>query len=347
MASDASLPVVDGNLTEAGYHQLVAEISELFEGTRRVMAENYWKIGQKIVQVEQLGGPRAGYGIALMQRLSNDLTGKYGTGFSVKNLERMRKFYLSYSKSSAPTELGWTHYVELFSVQDAKTRERLEKLAVKEKLSARDLRKLIQQENSGQAAPQKDVPTSAQTSPEASGTPAAVLSPQLKVPHLALGTYRLVEGSEVKPPSGQVLVDLGFFVSLAISKDELKGIALTEDPAYTYPGFVDRVVDGDTLVVEVELGFGAVVRERLRLRGIDAAELGTAEGDHAKYALEDTLPAGTRIVVRTYRNDKYGRFVADVFFLPGVVVDPAQIANNGIFLNQNLLDKGLAVRMRE
>jgi endonuclease YncB( thermonuclease family) len=161
---------------------------------------------------------------------------------------------------------------------------------------------------------------------------------------LTLDTYRLVEGSEVKPPDGYVLVDLGFYVYFPVANEALKTITITEKPAYAYPAYIERVVDGDTLIAEIEIGFGVVVRERLRLRGIDAPEIGSAEGDRSKRFLEDLLRPGTRIVVRSYSTDIYGRFVADIFFRVGIA-DPKVIVRDGIFVNQDLLDRGLAVRM--
>ena len=58
-----------------------------------------------------------------------------------------------------------------------------------------------------------------------------------------------------------------------------------------------------------------------------------------------------RIVIRSQRSDTYGRFVADLFYAPAPAAsrkpEPSyeDIAARGVFLNQELLDKGLAVRM--
>lgn len=57
----------------------------------------YWEIGREIVEFEQKGKMRAEYGERLLIRLSEDLTQKFGRGFSVDNLQLMRKFYLTYS----------------------------------------------------------------------------------------------------------------------------------------------------------------------------------------------------------------------------------------------------------
>src|SRR3990167_7609795 len=50
----------------------------------------------------------------------------------------------------------------------------------------------------------------------------------------------------------------------------------------TYKAFIERVVDGDTLIVKIDLGFETRIREYLRLRGIDAPETDTAEGKRSE-----------------------------------------------------------------
>lgn len=59
-----------------------------------LMTASYWEVGRRIVEAEQKGMRRAGYGEQLIGRLSGDLTIKFGRGFSVRNLEQMRQFYL-------------------------------------------------------------------------------------------------------------------------------------------------------------------------------------------------------------------------------------------------------------
>jgi len=64
------------------------------------MVITYFEIGKIIVEQWQEGEERANYGTKLLQQVSADLQSKLGKGFSVQNLERMRTFYLVYSKSS-------------------------------------------------------------------------------------------------------------------------------------------------------------------------------------------------------------------------------------------------------
>src|SRR5882724_13227980 len=56
----------------------------------------YWHIGREIVEALQQGDERAAYGKALIERLAQQLTGRYGQGFSATNLGYFRQFYLAY-----------------------------------------------------------------------------------------------------------------------------------------------------------------------------------------------------------------------------------------------------------
>lgn len=56
----------------------------------------YFEIGRMIIENEQKGKERAEYGKAVLKELSKRLTSEFGKGYSVYNLERMRKFYLTY-----------------------------------------------------------------------------------------------------------------------------------------------------------------------------------------------------------------------------------------------------------
>jgi predicted nuclease of restriction endonuclease-like (RecB) superfamily len=86
------------------YGAIHGDIVTLLDAARRaaarsvnaLMTATYWEIGRRIVDSEQGGAGRAGYGQALLKRLSADLGGRYGRGFGTDNLEQMRLFYLAY-----------------------------------------------------------------------------------------------------------------------------------------------------------------------------------------------------------------------------------------------------------
>lgn len=83
---------------------LVNRIAELIDEARRhivsavntAMVYTYYEIGRMIVEDEQQGEKRADYGKQVLKGVAKQLTAKYGRGFSVDNLENMRRFYLSY-----------------------------------------------------------------------------------------------------------------------------------------------------------------------------------------------------------------------------------------------------------
>lgn len=93
-------------------------------------------------------------------------------------------------------------------------------------------------------------------------------------------------------------------------------------PPYMYRAVVQRVIDGDTIVVNVDLGFRMWAHDQhLRLLGVHTPELhGTdaAAGAKAKNMLVGWV-AGAEIMIRTERDkgDKYGRMLADVFLMDG------------------------------
>lgn len=88
----------------ADYSGIHADIVALLDTARRaaarsvnaLMTATYWEIGRRIVEFEQGGKERAVYRQSVLQRLSADLSTRFGRGFSVDNLEQMRLFYLTY-----------------------------------------------------------------------------------------------------------------------------------------------------------------------------------------------------------------------------------------------------------
>jgi predicted nuclease of restriction endonuclease-like (RecB) superfamily len=90
---------------ELGYGAVLADVVHLIHEARHavarsvntVMTATYWEIGRRIVEHDQSGEARAGYGEGLLARLSEDLTKRFGRGFSVDRLETARLFYVSYS----------------------------------------------------------------------------------------------------------------------------------------------------------------------------------------------------------------------------------------------------------
>ena len=110
------------------------------------MTKTYFLIGKRIVEEEQDGNKRAEYGKKLMKTLSEKLTKEFGRGFSQRNLEQMRTFYLRYSISqtvSAEFKLSWSHYLILMRMEDIDTRKFYEIEAIENNWSLRELKRQV------------------------------------------------------------------------------------------------------------------------------------------------------------------------------------------------------------
>src|SRR5206468_11258485 len=96
------------------YGGLIGGIAELLEAARRsaartvnaLMTATYWEVGRRIVEIEQQGEERAGYGEKILAKLSHDLTARFGRGFGVDNLELFRAFHLSYPIDNLSQRVG-------------------------------------------------------------------------------------------------------------------------------------------------------------------------------------------------------------------------------------------------
>lgn len=91
--------------TPPDYANLFEQVAGVVDEARRtsarainsLMTATYWLIGERIVVAEQGGKERAGYGEQIVERLSADLTERFGRGFGRSNLFQIRAFYLAYA----------------------------------------------------------------------------------------------------------------------------------------------------------------------------------------------------------------------------------------------------------
>ena len=163
---------------------LFQQVVELLQNARHqvlrtvnsTMVCTYFEIGRMIVEEEQSGKDRAEYGKQILKGLSDELKKEFGKGFSIDNLENMRKFYLAYSISESLTrilqitnspslmtnsesvkleeiqttktqslisffKLTWTHYVFLMRIEDEKERRFYEIESEKYNWSVRELKR--------------------------------------------------------------------------------------------------------------------------------------------------------------------------------------------------------------
>jgi micrococcal nuclease len=111
---------------------------------------------------------------------------------------------------------------------------------------------------------------------------------------------------------------------------------------YDYTGRVIRVVDGDTLDVEIDLGFHVSVRERVRLAGINCPEINTDEGKAAAEYVKawvsglDVVEISTIKTPKGDRQEKYGRYLAVI--MKGDAAKPSGFS----CLNQDLIKENHA-----
>ncbi len=153
-------------ITPRDYGNLLDRVSAIFIQARsrairdinvtQVMA--CYEIGREIVEYEQAGQRRAGYGEELIVKLAADMTGSFGRGFSERNLRNMRALYLAFpirqtpsaeleSRVAAPANftpsLSWSHYCELLKVDDPLARSFYETECSQNNWSVRELKRQI------------------------------------------------------------------------------------------------------------------------------------------------------------------------------------------------------------
>jgi len=142
--------MADLNLTP--YEDIYSEIKEAlllsrnqaYSAVNFAMVQAYWQIGRIIVEHEQNGNVRADYGKAILQELSSRLTKDFGKGFSVRTLQQMKKFYVTFPNTNAlRSQLTWTHYRLLLSVENEQARQWYMDEAIASAWSSRQLERQI------------------------------------------------------------------------------------------------------------------------------------------------------------------------------------------------------------
>ncbi|HMV44433.1 MAG TPA: DUF1016 N-terminal domain-containing protein [Leptospiraceae bacterium] len=353
-------------ISQTQYHNVLKDISKIYEQSleegnedwnKAVLSSN-WKIGQRIIEITQKKKARANYGDQVLKQLSKDLSRKYQKGFSERNLGYMRKFYLYYKAKKFHSELSWSHYVSLLLIENQNTRLSLEKKAIQRKLSNRDLLSLVKQELADKKNKSKPEP---KTKEEAK---------TLTRPYLKLYTYKVVRKYKTEEANSTPHLDLGFTIlleekeklskfklgsiveSIKDNKDYSFQLKTNHKELFTYKAYLERVIDGDTLLVTIDLGFSISIKQRLRLRGLDAPEISTSpqnpltsskKGLASKRFIESCLKDCKFLIIKTHGKDKYDRYLVDVFYLKNEL-DEEKVLKDGLFLNNELLAGKYAVR---
>jgi micrococcal nuclease len=97
---------------------------------------------------------------------------------------------------------------------------------------------------------------------------------------------------------------------------------------WTYQAKIVRWIDGDTVDIEIDLGFHMKKRDRLRVLGINAPEKKTwskEAGVLSQTFAEMLAPAGSEVTVRTHKADSFGRYLADITLPGGISFSEAML----------------------
>jgi predicted nuclease of restriction endonuclease-like (RecB) superfamily len=104
----------------------------------------YWKLGERIIVEEQQGQERAEYGTYLIRNLATKIEPEFGSGFSIRQLERARQFYRTYPIASAlRTQFNWSQYKLLIHIDDNDKREYYEYETLNNNWNGRELERQI------------------------------------------------------------------------------------------------------------------------------------------------------------------------------------------------------------
>ncbi len=135
--------------TQTNFYNKVTELLKdarrnVVQAVNKTMVYTYFEIGRMIVEEEQNGKERAEYGKQILKELSSKLNSEFEKGFSLRNLEQMRQFYLTYSKTqtlSAEFNLSWSHYLKLMRIDNEDERKYYQIEAYENNWSLRELQR--------------------------------------------------------------------------------------------------------------------------------------------------------------------------------------------------------------
>ena len=120
---------------------VISSRNKVYSAVNTEMLSLYWNIGKAIMEIQQ-GDERASYGDAVLEKLSQKLTDEFGKGFSKRNLERMRKFYIYFPiATTVSSQLSWSHYLEILKIEEEPKRNFYIKETINSKWSVRELQR--------------------------------------------------------------------------------------------------------------------------------------------------------------------------------------------------------------
>ena len=326
------LPVSQYNLLR---DQIAAILDESKLETRQDAAwrraESYWHIGDALLVAVFSHAERATYGNQTVANLAKEL-----------NLARNELYdFLAFRRAlpivSSYRQLGWSHFRKIMRLPSQDERTYYARIANDEAWTLKELNARIEEETY-RTRLERPLAVEAGEDPFA-GHP-------LRSRHGQLYTYRLLR-SQLDPDD--LVVDLGFGMrcrdSLTGLDNPQPGMTITSRLAgkqyhfaanrtrrlkhWTYVAYIERIIDGDTLIATIDCGFGHETAPlRLRLRGIDTPELRFRAGTRARDYVIEVLSEVEFVIVTTSKTDTYGRWLADITYLPGEE-DPQKVLKKG------------------
>jgi len=310
-----------------GYAQLRSRVQRILvagrEHLEREKVKIYWETGREIGQYVGKANYQGheDYGQQVVLRLAKDLN------LSDSLLYRTVRFYDTFPRLATWPNLTWSHYRPLLTIESDEKRRGLAQKANRLKWKVRDLQKKINQIKANDRA--KKLSSKYDFTPLTPKRGSLNLY-RIKEDQIDWGfeAYKDLSAAQEKRFKDGSIVRVG-------PETDATGIKRTPNKTskdlFTYRAKVLKVVDGDTLRVMIDLGFGMRTRQYLRLRGINTPELKTQRGQNALAFVKRELAKSPTILIRTEFSDKYDRYLTDVFYGPG----ETQFLNN-VLLAQHL-----------
>lgn len=128
-----------------------------------------------------------------------------------------------------------------------------------------------------------------------------------------------------------------------LTKDNLK-LPRPIEISYLYRATILEVIDGDTLLLSIDLGFQVNKEQRIRLLGLNAPEKTTKAGKKSYQFLLNKAATLDQILIQTKKIDIYGRYLAHIFYQPTPTnkFNNNEVFKNGIHLNEEIIRLGFA-----
>lgn len=291
-------------LSKAGYATLLEDLrTELEAGKARAQQA----MAQVLVDTYWKAGQRV-LGEALSERAG------YGAGIieelaldlglSRALMFRIVSFAKAYPDQPQPG-LGWSHYVALLGVKTDAARAHYEQLARGQKLSFAKLKREIASDSFSRTQLEADNPAN---------------------------HHRAGQSAPSAPDSSDP----------TSAREPRPKLERPSDGSHLYAATVSRVIDGDTLIVDIDLGFNVIRRQKMRLADIDTAESGTNLGRLASHFVRERLANAESVAIKTVRTeDRHGRYVGHLFYTTASASAGEAFAQ-GVHLNGELVIRGLA-----